>query len=40
VPPVHIIKLTETETCEIMTFRDSEKVRLLPIMKAAGIKPE
>jgi hypothetical protein len=29
-----------TETCEIMASRDSEEVRLLPIMKAAGIKPE
>jgi tripartite-type tricarboxylate transporter receptor subunit TctC len=25
---------------EIKAFRDSEEVRLLPIMKAAGIKPE
>ncbi len=25
---------------EIRAFRDSEEVRLLPIMKAAGIKPE
>ena len=29
-----------TSPAEIKTFRDSEEVRLLPIMKAAGIKPE
>jgi hypothetical protein len=27
-------------SAEIKAFRDSEEVRLLPIMKAAGIKPE
>jgi tripartite-type tricarboxylate transporter receptor subunit TctC len=25
---------------EIKTFRDTEEARLLPVMKAAGIKPE
>ena len=29
-----------TTPAEIKAFRDSEEVRLLPIMKAAGIKPE
>jgi tripartite-type tricarboxylate transporter receptor subunit TctC len=29
-----------TTPAEIRAFRDSEEVRLLPIMKAAGIKPE
>jgi len=29
-----------TSPAEIKAFRDSEEVRLLPIMKAAGIKPE
>jgi len=29
-----------TSPTEIKAFRDSEEVRLLPIMKAAGIKPE
>ena len=29
-----------TSAAEIKAFRDSEEVRLLPIMKAAGIKPE
>ncbi len=29
-----------TSPAEIRAFRDSEEVRLLPIMKAAGIKPE
>src|SRR5436305_1278583 len=29
-----------TSPAEIKTFRDSEEVRLLPILKAAGIKPE
>ena len=29
-----------TSPAEIATFRDSEQARLLPIMKAAGIKPE
>jgi tripartite-type tricarboxylate transporter receptor subunit TctC len=29
-----------TTPAEIKTFRDSEEARLLPIMKAAGIKPE
>jgi tripartite-type tricarboxylate transporter receptor subunit TctC len=29
-----------TSPAEIKAFRDSEEARLLPIMKAAGIKPE
>jgi tripartite-type tricarboxylate transporter receptor subunit TctC len=29
-----------TSPAEIKAFRDSEEMRLLPIMKAAGIKPE
>jgi hypothetical protein len=29
-----------TSRVEIRAFRDSEEVRLLPIMKAAGTKPE
>jgi len=29
-----------TSPAEIKAFRDSEEVRLLPVMKAAGIKPE
>jgi tripartite-type tricarboxylate transporter receptor subunit TctC len=29
-----------TSPAEIKAFRDSEEVLLLPIMKAAGIKPE
>ena len=29
-----------TSQAEIKAFRDSEEKRLLPIMKAAGIKPE
>ena len=29
-----------TSPAEIKAFRDSEELRLLPIMKAAGIKPE
>ena len=29
-----------TSPADIKAFRDSEEVRLLPIMKAAGIKPE
>ena len=29
-----------TSPAEITAFRDSEETRLLPIMKAAGIKPE
>ncbi len=29
-----------TSPAEIIAFRDSEETRLLPIMKAAGIKPE
>jgi tripartite-type tricarboxylate transporter receptor subunit TctC len=29
-----------TSPAEIKAFRDSEQLRLLPIMKAAGIKPE
>jgi tripartite-type tricarboxylate transporter receptor subunit TctC len=29
-----------TSPAEIRAFRDSEEVRLLPVMKAAGIKPE
>jgi len=29
-----------TSPAEVKAFRDSEEVRLLPIMKAAGIKPE
>jgi tripartite-type tricarboxylate transporter receptor subunit TctC len=29
-----------TSPAEIRAFRDSEELRLLPIMKAAGIKPE
>ena len=29
-----------TSPAEIKAFRDSEEVRLLPIMKTAGIKPE
>ena len=29
-----------TSPAEIKAFRDSEETRLLPIMKAAGIKPE
>ena len=28
-----------TSPAEIRAFRDSEEVRLLPVMKAAGIKP-
>ena len=29
-----------TSPAEIKAFRDAEELRLLPIMKAAGIKPE
>jgi tripartite-type tricarboxylate transporter receptor subunit TctC len=29
-----------TTPAEIKAFRDSEELRLLPILKAAGIKPE
>ena len=29
-----------TSPAEIKAFRDAEETRLLPIMKAAGIKPE
>jgi tripartite-type tricarboxylate transporter receptor subunit TctC len=29
-----------TSSAEIKAFRDSEEVRLLPVLKAAGIKPE
>jgi tripartite-type tricarboxylate transporter receptor subunit TctC len=29
-----------TSPAEIKAFRDSEEARLLPILKAAGIKPE
>ena len=29
-----------TSPAEIAAFRDSEQARLLPIMQAAGIKPE
>ncbi len=29
-----------TTTAEIRAFRDSEEARLLPILKAAGVKPE
>jgi tripartite-type tricarboxylate transporter receptor subunit TctC len=29
-----------TSSQEITAYRDSEEARLLPIMKAAGIKPE
>ena len=29
-----------TSPVEIAAFRDSEQARLLPVMKAAGIKPE
>jgi tripartite-type tricarboxylate transporter receptor subunit TctC len=29
-----------TSPAEIAAFRDSEQARLLPVMKAAGIKPE
>jgi tripartite-type tricarboxylate transporter receptor subunit TctC len=29
-----------TSPAEIKAFRDSEELRLLPILKAAGIKPE
>jgi tripartite-type tricarboxylate transporter receptor subunit TctC len=29
-----------TTPAEIKTFRDSEEGRLLPILKAAGVKPE
>ena len=29
-----------TSSAEIAAFRDSEQARLLPVMQAAGIKPE
>jgi hypothetical protein len=29
-----------TSPAEIKAFRDAEEARLLPVMKAAGIKPE
>jgi tripartite-type tricarboxylate transporter receptor subunit TctC len=32
--------LWPTSPAEIKAFRDAEETRLLPIMKAAGIKPE
>jgi hypothetical protein len=39
-PRTRAIKAVATTPQEISAYRDSEEGRLLPNMKAAGIKPE
>jgi hypothetical protein len=41
-PPTPVNRATPwpASPAEIRAFRDSEEARLLPVLKAAGIKPE